>query len=246
MRLGLVQLDPVWEDAAASLKRLEALVEHAPPCDLLLLPEMALTGFTMVPAKAELSDAHHAVVSALAARTGASLGYGGGAPDGSNRLWVRSPDGSLLCDYAKRHLFRPGGEADAYRAGPSAPVPFALGDWRVLPSICYDLRFPYQFWAAGTDADLVALVASWPAARARHWRILLQARAVENQCWVAAVNRVGSDPRTRHAGGSLVVDPDGRIVFEAPDEEGIFPVEMDLGLVAERRRKLPVVADRLE
>jgi omega-amidase len=123
-------------------------------------------------------------------------------------------------------------------------VTFAWGECLVAPFICYDLRFPEIFRpVARAGAQLITVIASWPEARIAQWVKLLQARAIENQCYVAGVNRVGSDPRFRYSGRSMIVDFRGDVIADAGSEANLISAELDLAGLAEYRRELPFLAD---
>jgi predicted amidohydrolase len=155
-------------------------------------------------------------------------------------LWVEP--GGQVRHYDKRHLFAPGGEDRRYSAGTERRV-FNYPGWRVCPQICYDIRFPVWCRSRG-DYDLLLVVANWPSARAGAWCSLLQARAIENQCYVVAVNRVGEDGHgKRYPGGSVVFDPMGEALLELGDSEGLGAQALDLERVAAVREQLPFQRD---
>ncbi|MCR1759137.1 amidohydrolase [Pseudomonas aeruginosa] len=168
--------------------------------------------------------------------------------DGSHRnrlLWAR-PDGEML-HYDKRHLFRMAGEHEHYSPGERQEL-FELKGWRVRPLICYDLRFPV--WSRDPhDTDLLLYTANWPAPRRQHWNRLLPARAIENLCYVVAVNRIGEDGNAlRYAGDSQVLDFQGDSLFNAADADGVFRVRLDAAALAAYRQRFPAYmdADRFE
>ncbi len=157
-----------------------------------------------------------------------------------NRLvWMR-PDGNFT-HYDKRHLFRMAGEHERYASGNERLV-VELNGWRILPLICYDLRFPV--WSRNrNDYDLAFYVANWPSARALHWNRLLQARAIENLSYVAGVNRVGMDEKHQHySGDSSVFSSTGDTVFTS-QETGAFVVELFADKLLEHRKKFPAHLD---
>ena len=232
---------------------MEALVGDAalPPGTLLLLPEMFATGFTMnAVAAAEPLDGRTAgFLGDLARRHGIFIQAGmvvGGAGDAQprNEALVFDPEGRRLARYAKMHLFSFAGEPRHYAAGES-PVVF---DWQgtvVAPAICYDLRFPELFRRAVKDrAQVLSIIACWPAPREGHWLALLRARAIENQCFVAAANRCGRDPSGLAYGGrSQIVDPRGEVLADGGAEEGVVQAEIDLEAQAGYRREFPALDD---
>jgi len=151
-------------------------------------------------------------------------------------LWVE-PDGSLQ-HYDKRHLFAHAGEDQRYSAGAERKV-FTYRGWRICPQICYDIRFPV--WCRSRDDyDLLLTVANWPSTRAGAWRSLLQARAIENQAYVVAVNRVGEDGNGKNYPGiSVAFDPLGEALLEMGDEEALEMVTLELDKVRATRERLP-------
>jgi predicted amidohydrolase len=158
-----------------------------------------------------------------------------------NRMVLATPEG-VSAHYDKRHLFSYGGEDQRYSAGRQR-VTTRLGEWRINLQICYDLRFPAWCRNRG-DYDLLLLVANWPRKRIAHWSALLRARAIENQCWVVAVNRVGEDGNgIVYPGQSVVHDPMGETVALLEDAETCRRVDLDLAAVGQARGALPFQAD---
>ncbi len=215
LRVSLVQTNLFWEDKAANLAQLTAQIEALPPTDLIILPEMFSTGFSMQPQKwAETMQGQ--TVSWLlrqAQKTQATIiGSLIIVENGQyfNRLLVALAEQNLLF-YDKRHLFGLAGENNHYQAG-TKKLTFEYKGWKIAPFVCYDLRFPV--WSRNVENyDLAAYVANWPARRIAHWDILLPARAIENQAFVAAVNRVGEDGNgIYHAGHSQIVDFNGQVL----------------------------------
>lgn len=243
----LVQARLRWKDPARNREHLEALLEAEPgPCDLAVLPETFTTGFL---GDGDLPDegmdgATVAWMQQLAARRGCAVaGSAVITEQGAryNRMLFVRPDGEIS-HYDKRHLFAFGGENRRYSAG-ARRVNVDWRGWRINLQICYDLRFPAWCRYRG-DYDLMLLVANWPSRRARHWATLLEARAIENQSWVVAVNRVGQDGNgLEYPGLSVVHDPLGERIAELGDTEGCRRVELDLGQVARIRGEFPFQAD---
>lgn len=252
MRVACCQFDIAWEDKAANYRRVEALVHASslPRGTLLLLPEMFATGFSMNAAGiAEAIDGPTAAFVAGLARRGeihvlagvVAAGDGTGRP--RNEAVLFGPDGRLACRYAKVHRFTFAGEHEHYDAGDRA-VTCAVAGWRVQPAVCYDLRFPELFRGpGGRGAELICVIANWPAERASHWRALLQARAIENQAYVAAVNRCGRDPNAAYSGRSQVIDPRGEVVADAGTGEAVISAELDLDELRVYRATFPALCD---
>lgn len=161
-----------------------------------------------------------------------------------NRLLAVGADGSQLATYDKIHPFSYGKETEAYRSGRILPV-FDYGGWRVCPTICYDLRFPELYRRATLEAgvELFLVVANWPTARRVHWKTLLRARAIENLCCVAAVNRLGQDPNVSYSGDSQVINERGEILLDCEGREGFEAATLDLTQVREWRERFPALND---
>jgi predicted amidohydrolase len=251
MKVFCCQHDIAWEDKAATF----ALVESAPgpatfePGSLVILPEMFSTGFSFdLPriAEGDLRAAERYLAEAAQACGIFAMGgvvNVGADGRGRNECVVFSPEGREIARYVKMQPFAPGGEAAHFTAG-DRPMPFAWGECLVAPFICYDLRFPEIFRpVARAGAQLITVIASWPEARIGQWVKLLQARAIENQCYVAGVNRVGSDPRFRYCGRSMIVDFRGDVVADAGTEANVISAELDLAALEQYRRELPFLAD---
>jgi predicted amidohydrolase len=241
-----------WHDPLANRRMFAELAAgYAAATDLIVLPEMFTTGFTMeadqvaedmdgdsVRWMSELArELNVTLTGSLVIREAAGF---------FNRLIWMPPDGDVS-HYDKRHLFRMADEQDHYAQGRERKV-FRLGDWRVCPLVCYDLRFPV--WSRGADEfDLLLYVANWPATRRSAWQTLLPARAVENLCYSAGVNRVGTDGRgVTYVGDSGAWDYLGRAVAECGDEATAVTVELDGAALTRYRDKFPahLDADRFE
>lgn len=159
-----------------------------------------------------------------------------------NRLiWMR-PDGTYE-HYDKRHLFALGKEHNTYTAGTKKLI-VELNGWKICPMICYDLRFPVWLRNVDEDYDVMLIVANWPERRALHWRTLIPARAVENQSYVIAVNRVGHDGNeVYHSGDSTCISPNGDVVYYKRDEEDVYTFSIIHDEVKKIRRALPFLKD---
>ena len=246
LRIALCQCDIAWEQPARNLARLEPMVAAA-EADVVLLPELFATGFTLDPAGVA-DGAGGAVVTALrrwAARYGKAVaGSVAVAENGRfyNRMYFVKPSGEFI-GYDKRHLFAPGGEARQYTPGDSRAV-VEYGGVRFLLLVCYDLRFPELFrHLALQGAQLIFCPAEWPEARGDIWRLLAQARAAENHTFVVAVNCAGSFKGAPFYGHSMVVAPSGKILAEAGMQEEVVSCEIDLADVARVRSRLNALAD---
>lgn len=253
MRVACCQFDIAWEDKPANFRTVETLLGAAalPAGTLLLLPEMFATGFTMnAPSVAETIDGATASFLSELARQYAIFIQAGVVirddthPQPRNEALVFDPGGRRIARYAKMHLFSFAGEPTHYTAG-DAPVVFDWGGATVAPAICYDLRFPELFrQAVRNQAQVLTIIACWPAPRDAHWLALLRARAIENQCFVAAVNRCGRDPSGLAYGGrSQIIDPRGAVVADADDQPCVIQAEIDLEAQSRYRREFPALND---
>jgi omega-amidase len=247
LKLALVQTTLAWHDREANLAHFDALLEQARGADLVVLPEMFTTGFSMDSQQlAELEQGPATQWMQAQARRLQAVVTGSviiQATDGSyrNRLLWAQPDGQVL-HYDKRHLFRMAGEHTHYTAG-ERQVRFELKGWKIRPLVCYDLRFPV--WSRdGQDTDLILYTANWPGARRLHWNRLLPARAIENLCYVAAVNRVGTDGKGfAYTGDSQVLDFQGESLVNAGEGDGVFQVTLDAEALAAYRTRFPAHLD---
>jgi omega-amidase len=247
LNLTLLQSDLHWQNPDANRAMFaEQIGGHAADSDLILLPEMFATGFTMeAAANSEPGDGESAIwLQEMAARHDVSLcGSVVIRDDGKyyNRLFWATPDGQLQ-HYDKRHLFRMAGEHQKYSAGKERLI-VTLGEWRICPLVCYDLRFPV--WSRNLDDyDLLLYVANWPAPRRSAWRTLLPARAVENLCYCAGVNRIGKDGNdVQYSGDSMVADHLGVILGDGGDEETALNATLSLDKLKRYRDKFPAWQD---
>lgn len=251
MKVHCCQLDIVWEDKPANFAKVRAWIERVGPGrgDLLVLPEMFATGFTMnVAAASERTNPGAEEFVAKAAREfGIHIvaGVVQNAADGKglNQAIAVSPEGAIRARYSKIHPFSLGGETEHYARGASIET-FEWNGLKVAPFVCYDLRFPEIFRSAVREgAEMFVVIANWPSKRAQHWVALLQARAIENLAYVAGVNRAGSDPKFPYPGRSMIVDPHGQVLADAGANEGVAQAELDRAVVADWRRDFPALRD---
>ena len=219
--ISLLQFDIVWEDPLTNYQQIESLILNSSfTPDIIVLPEMFNTGFTMEPAKIASENSNRLVIERMkkwaeataAAIIGSVAWYE--ADKYYNRLLAVTPAGDVF-HYDKRHLFRMGAEQAVYTAG-NERVVFEFKGWRIALFVCYDLRFPV--WSRNRrDYDLAVYVANWPDKRIDAWKALLKARAIENQCYVAGVNRVGKDKYENYNGATRLIDFYGTVIEKAPD-----------------------------
>jgi predicted amidohydrolase len=251
MNVACVQFDIAWENKSANYSKVMSLLGAAnvPRGSLVLLPEMFACGFSMnVAAVAEQpGGATEQFVAAFARESGtfmlAGVATHGANGQGRNECVVFSPQGTLLARYCKMQPFTLSGESSCYEAGSAAMV-LQCGEISVAPFICYDLRFPEVARSVAPQRPhLMTFIANWPNTRLHHWPRLLQARAIENQCYVAGVNRTGDDPRYKHSGRTMIVDPHGEILADAGSAETVIQAEIDPQWLAEYRRAFPALDD---
>lgn len=246
LRIALIQHEILPNNPQHNLDVFAQEIKLASGCDLVILPEVFTTGFCAgarnyaeaVGGRAYEWMARQA--NALGAVVTGSLVVKEGEDYFNRLVWMR-PDGSYT-HYDKRHLFRMAGEHTRYANGNKRVVVEVKG-WRVLPLVCYDLRFPVWSRNRG-DYDLAIYVANWPSARELHWNRLLQARAIENLSYVAGVNRIGVDEKQQHYGGdSSVYGPDGIELLQAKAANGCFIMQLSAQRLQEYRAAFPAHMD---
>lgn len=260
LTVTLIQTDLHWEDIDANIYLLDQKINSIDePTEVVILPEMFTTGFSMHPAKlAQRMDGSALRWMKQKAKekniilTGSLII----AEEGKcyNRLIWMQPDGRFG-QYDKRHLFAYAGEDKQYAAGNKRLIASVKG-WKVCLSVCYDLRFPV--WMRQSPSlspmdkeskgeglyDLLVCVANWPESRGTAWKALLQARAIENQAFVAGVNRVGKDGNgIVHGGDSSLIDPRGEIIYQLNGEEDIFTFTLSKQFVEMTRNEFPFLKD---
>lgn len=239
-------MDIAWSNTSDNVRKANAMIDDAPKADLYVLPEMFSTGFITYPEgiaeeegndtlswmkrKAEEKDA--AIAGSVAISSGGKY---------YNRLYFVKPDGSVAF-YDKRHLFSYAGENEHYTCGDERVVV----EWRgvrIMLQVCYDLRFPV-FSRNHGDYDMVVYVAAWPTSRIHVWDTLLKARAMENQCYVAGVNRIGSDPNCDYCGHSVIISPYGKEIATCEElTECSAQADIDMERLEAFRKKFPVLDD---
>lgn len=248
LKISLFQGYLFWENIEKNLQNIELRLQGIrAKTDLIILPEMFNSGFTMSAEKlAEpmngrtmqwmegIARRYEAVVTGSLIITENDKYY--------NRLiWMR-PDGTYE-KYDKRHLFGMAKEPTTYTAGHSRLI-VELNGWKICPVVCYDLRFPVWLRNKNAEYDLLIIVANWPERRAGHWRALIPARAVENQAYVIGLNRVGYDGNeVYHSGDSTCIDPNGKVVYYKRDEEDVYTFSISGEELIKIRRAMPFLRD---
>ncbi len=251
MKVAAVQMDIVWHNRSANhdkARRMAAQAKEA-GADLLVLPEMFSTGFSMdTSITAEPLDGPTPTLLRSLARDLDMTVVGGFVLDGDdagpqNVSLAVGRKGKDLALYAKIHQIGLLDEDANYEPG-KWPVVFEMEDIGATCFVCYDLRFPELFRAVVDRCGLILVIASWPAPRQPHWDILLQARAVESQCFVVGVNRVGEGGGHTFVGGSAIIDPLGLILAHGENKETLLLADIDPAMVGEVRSTLPFLNDR--
>jgi omega-amidase len=253
MKISLVQSDIIWENKSANLLHYESLFSGlAGKTDLVLLPEMCTTGFSMQAEALAETPAGETIASfkRMAANHGFAIAgsYIGKDVDYKeaacyNRGFFIQPDGKTHF-YDKKHLFRMGEESDHYTAGKEKVLISYMG-WNIRLAVCYDLRFPVWLRNTSNEYDLLLITANWPNSRQHVWTSLLTARAIENQAYVCGVNRTGTDGMgLLYSGGSRLINAYGKALSDFHSEgEQVQTLEIKLDELHRFREKFPVWAD---
>lgn len=251
MKFAALQYSPVWEDKHANHVAIERMLREASPAleanTFVLLPELGDTGFSMnLDAIVDDRTTTWAIALAKELKVFIQAGYArreAASGKGLNCAAVISPSGLILGEYQKVHPFSYGKESLHYTGGGHLLIA-KCANTAICPMICYDLRFP-ELWrlAALAGAEVFTIGACWPVARQHHWRALVIARAIEQQAYVVAVNRTGSDPTLTYAGGSLIVSPKGDVLAEANDQPTILQAELNLSTLRQWRTDFPALRD---
>ncbi|HGH7174052.1 TPA: carbon-nitrogen family hydrolase [Bacillus wiedmannii] len=253
MKVACIQMDIVFGDVEKNIENAKNKISEAMKerPDVIVLPELWTTGYDLT-RLTEIADRDglqtkeklkewskqygvHIVGGSIAKQTEQGV---------TNTMYVVTNKGELINEYSKVHLFQLMDEHKYLIAGNSTGE-FKLDDVECAGTICYDIRFPeWMRVHTAKGAKVLFVVAEWPLVRLAHWRLLLQARAIENQCYVVACNRAGKDPNNEFAGHSLIVDPWGEVVVEATEEASILFGELTFEKIEEVRKGIPVFADR--
>jgi len=248
MKATLIQPDIIWENKLKNLERLGEMISASPAdTDIIILPEMFNTGFSMNPN--DLSELPGSETFDWMQHIAVKYNYG---ICGSyiinenghffNRFVFASPEKGIW-RYDKRHLFSPGGENQLFTRGKERII-FNFRGLRICPNICYDLRFPV--WSRNrNDYDLLINSSNWPESRRDVWLTLLKARALENQCYVAGVNRIGIDGTgIKYCGDSMILGPKGEIIAKGrKNEECLISGDLSIDELTDFRKKFPVMND---
>lgn len=251
MKIGLMQYDPVWEDKQANREKLEALLSDAEVnVSLLIFPEMSLTGFTMSSLEhaEELDGESVKFFGSVAQRFECHVMAGlieQATPLPYNSLVHVLPDGSVAAVYRKVHTISYYDEDAHYQNG-TTPTVTSVEGAEIGLSVCFDLRFP-ELYRSYVDQAVVSTIniANWPASRIHHWTTLLRARAIENQCYMVGVNRIGTGDNVQYNGHSAVFTPLGEELISAGEVEGVFTAELSQQTVESVQESFPVLNRRV-
>lgn len=248
MNVALIQTNIIWENPAENRSVLEAKINSITnDIDLLILPEMFTSGFTMNPSSVaetmqgttifwlkNIAKAKNCAITGSLVITENKNFY--------NRMVFVFPDGEIQY-YDKKHLFTLAGEDKVYTSG-TEKVLVNYNNWKICLQVCYDLRFPV-FSRNTENYDLLIYVASWPKVRTNAWDILLKARAVENISYVIGVNRIGTDNNNfEYIGHSQIIDELGNFIIKPTENEGVFIADLEKNKMIETRKKLNFLEDR--
>ncbi|WP_342542633.1 carbon-nitrogen family hydrolase [Paenisporosarcina sp. FSL H8-0542] len=253
MKIACIQLDVAFAEPEKNFSNVQKYIKKVASegAELVVLPEMWNTAYALTELEhladvegqrtkeflSELARTYHVhiVGGSVSTKKGDSF---------YNTMYIYSNEGQLVSEYDKAHLFRLMDEHLYLKAGNQSNV-FSLGSIQAGGVICYDLRFPEWLRAhALAGAKVLFLPAQWPETRIDHWRILLQARAIENQCFVIAVNRTGNDPNNQFNGQSMIIAPWGKVLWTGADDEDYAIIDVDFSEVEEVRTRIPVYEDR--
>ncbi len=251
MRIGIGQIDMGFENKERAKIVCRETIQKAKEAnvDLLIFPEMTLTGFTLSPEiyGESLEDSGSLrFFQKEAKKNGLYIAFGLAVTVGDNaenHCIIVSPNGDMIADYAKIHPFSYSTENEHYEGG-TEMVRCEICGVSVTPFICYDLRFPEIFQAASSQSTLIFLIANWPASRRAHWITLLQARAIENQCFIVGVNRTGMGGKISYSGDSMVISPYGEILARLCSDTNFIAVDIETMEADRYRQEFPVKQDR--
>lgn len=254
MKIGLVQGNILWENKQFNLNTCKEYFKRAKTLnvELLLFPELSFTGFTMNTSRFQESDfytIHYISNLCKTYNINAGIGYiqqCGNMKKAKNNYAIISTDGTILCNYTKIHPFSHAKEDEHYISG-NEILYCNIDTITIAPFICYDLRFPEIFQIASAKADLITVAANWPRSRAKQWITLLKARAIENQCYIAGINRIGIGNNISYSGNSMIIDPLGEVISYGDDGvDDIILGEINHNTVDEVRNTFKFKLDRRE
>ncbi len=247
MKIGIVQSHILWENKKSNIEKLNNIINRTydKSIELLLLPEMSFTGFSMnTETTGEENQETIAKVKKISKANNLAIGFGWvkNKDSSENHYTVIDANGTLISDYVKIHPFSYSDEDVYFDSGDSLSF-FELGGITFSTLICYDLRFPELFRVASKKADVIIVPANWPAKRNDHWETLLRARAIENQVYVIGVNCVGSIGKVKYVGNSQVIAPDGEVLLIIDGHDELVAIDLKNN-VSDYRSAFPAYTDR--
>ncbi|MFZ1751361.1 MAG: nitrilase-related carbon-nitrogen hydrolase [Saprospiraceae bacterium] len=248
MRVTVFQYSTIWMDHEANLARIDAVCQKiSGTSDLLLLPEMFNTGYTMQPSAIPPGCGQITINKLMDLAYQHDLTIAGSIPikkeDGYYNSFIAINKDGIIYQYDKIHLFTPAGEKEVYNDGLEIKM-WNFNGWTIQGLVCYDLRFPYVSFHNATP-EIIIYSANWPTARIHHWKQLLIARAIENQAYVIGINRTGDDLNGYHyPGASCIIDFAGETVLMLDDQPSFQTVTLDKDALTGYRKKLPFLDDR--
>lgn len=252
MRTALAQTDIVWEDKKTNCLKAKQMIEKAAKnnCDIIIFPEMSLTGFSMnIDVIAEPANESETLnfFCEQAKNNSIFICFGVALIDNDNKIRnyavIVDSDGRVISKYAKIHPFSHGVESKYFTGGDNIEW-FNLNGTTASPFICYDARFPEIFQTASIKSNLIIIIACWPDIRTYHWETLLKSRALENQCFIAAVNRTGKEMKYNYNGHSAVFSPYGKIITEICEDEALIISDFDINESNNYRKAFNMKIDR--
>ncbi len=252
MKTALAQLDIIWENKEANKITAVEFIKKAAKnnCDIIIFPEMSLTGFSMnidIIAEKEENSETVKFFCEQAAENNIYITFGIAltGSDGKTRNYAITCNrqGQIVSKYAKIHPFSHGVEHKYFVGGDHIEW-FDLDGVTASTFVCYDTRFPEIFQAASMKSKLIIVIACWPDVRTEHWETLLKARALENQCYICGVNRTGREMKYTYNGHSLVASPYGRIISDIREDEALIITEFDIAEVDKYRHDFAMKSDR--
>ncbi|MEZ4906621.1 MAG: nitrilase-related carbon-nitrogen hydrolase [Saprospiraceae bacterium] len=248
LKVGFIQYDIKWEDKAANFEKIESILsqELKQDIDILVLPEMFTTGFSMNVDK--LAETYNEItynwLSKISSQWNTAVVGSAIIKDKNhykNRLLWYSSEG--FHEYDKRHLISISKEDRFFKPGTQRKIIEYKG-WNIFPSICYDLRFPSWF-TNDVEYDIILNVANWPTIRSEHWKVFLKSRAIENQSYIVGVNRIGIDGNGfDYCGNSMIIDYNGNEIINSHNSEGLFISEIKKSDLIKYRKKYPFIKDQ--
>lgn len=250
MKIALYQMYIEWENKEINYLHAEDAIARASKeeVELFLLPEMSFTGFSMnTDITKENENQTLERMEKYARKYEIAIGFGWVKDCGlraENHYTIVDKNGNLLSDFTKIHPFSYAGENEKFKGGEKI-ADFCLGGISFSTFICYDLRFPEVFQIASKKADVILVPANWPEKRTEHWKCLLKARAIENQVYIVGINCAGEINGLNYSGFSCIIDPNGKVLEELPDREGVLTFELEND-VEKIRNGFPVKRDRRE